>query len=166
MTARRLMGEMNMSVSKRLFLAVLAAVGMLVSSITDSHAGGGDGLGLRTGVSMGPDQFFVGAQAEFGPVVGAAFFVPSLDFEFDDQTSVAANIDLRWYLLPLPETGIHLYGSAGPTIVVSPGTDVGLSLTAGIDIPMKSHRRYNVEFRFGFGDIPDFKFAAALMFGM
>ncbi len=155
-----------MSVSNRLFLAVLAAVGMLVTSITDSHAGGGRGLGLRAGMSMGPDQFFVGAQAELGPVVGAAFLAPSLDFEFDDQTSVAANIDLRWYLLPLPETGIHIYGSAGPTIVLSPGTDVGLSLTAGVDIPMKSHRRYNVEFRFGFGDIPDFKFAAALMFGM
>ena len=115
---------------------------------------------------MGPDQFFVGAQAELGPVVGAAFLVPSLDFELDDNTSVAANIDLRWYLLPLPETGIHIYGSAGPTIVVSPDTEVGLSLTAGVDIPMKSHRRYNVEFRFGFGNIPDFKIAAALMFGM
>ena len=156
-----------MSVSTSFFLVICATSAVLTASSIDSRAGGSrDGLGMRAGMSMGPDQFLIGAQAEFGPVVASSFLVPSLDLGFDDQTTVIANVDLRWYLLPLPETGIYFYGSAGPTIVVSPDTDIGLSLTVGAHIPMKKHRRYNVELRFGFGDIPDLKIVAAIMFGL
>jgi len=139
---------------------------MTTAMISDSHAGGRDGLGIRTGMSVGPDQFLIGAQGELGPVIGPAFLVPSLDIGIDDPTTAIANLDLRWYLLPLPETSIHFYGSAGPTVVLSPGTEVGLSLAAGVDIPMRGQRRYNIEARFGFGDIPDFKIVGALVFGM
>ena len=156
-----------MLVSTRSFLVICVASALLVTWTVDSRARGSrDGLGMRAGMSMGPDQFLIGAQAEFGPVVGSSFFVPSLDVGLNDQTTVIANADLRWYLLPLPETGIYFYGSAGPAIVISPDTDIGLSLTAGVHIPMKNQRRYNVELRFGFGDIPDLKIVVALMFGM
>ena len=156
-----------MLVSTRSFLVICVASALLVTWTIDSRARGGrDGFGMRAGMGMGPDQFLIGAQAEFGPIVGSSFFVPSLDLGFDDQTTVIANFDLRWYLLPLPETGIYFYGSAGPTIVLSPDTNIGLSLTAGVHIPMKNQRRYNVELRFGFGDIPDLKIMAAIMFGL
>lgn len=156
-----------MPVTKRLNLLVFAVTTVLFASNVDSWAvGNRDGLGLRAGLSRGPDQFLIGGQAEFGPVVESAYMVPSLDFGVEDGNTFTANLDLRWYLLRLPETGLHFYGSAGPTVVLSPNTDVGLSLTAGLHIPMKHQRRYNVEMRFGFGDIPDFKFVAAFMFGM
>jgi hypothetical protein len=143
-----------------------AVAAMLAALTMDAHARGRDGLGIRAGMSVGPDQFLLGGQAELGPVLDASYLVPSLDLGFDDQTTVIANVDLRWYLLRLPETAIHFYGSVGPTLVLSPGTEVGLSLTAGVHIPMKHQRRYNMELRFGFGDIPDVKIVAALMFGL
>ncbi|MHC4214387.1 MAG: hypothetical protein ACYSWP_13555 [Planctomycetota bacterium] len=39
---------------------------------------------------------------------------------------------------------LQYYGSAGPTMLLSPSTELEISLTAGVHIPMKSHRRYNV----------------------
>ena len=156
-----------MSFSTRIFPVICAVTAVLTMTAIDSQAGvTRDGLGLRAGMNMEPDQFLIGGQGEFGPVAGSSFLVPSLDFGLNDQTTVTANVDLRWYLLPLPETGIYFYGAAGPSIVLSPGTEVGLSLTAGVHIPMKRHRRYNLELRFGFGDIPDLKIVGALMFGL
>jgi hypothetical protein len=147
--------------------AWVAAVVIALCAAAPLPARAKDGLGFRLGLSKSPDQFVLGGQAEFGPILGPAFFVPSLDAGFGDGESVIAlNGDLRWYLLPLPDTGIRFYGQAGPTLVLSPGTDLGLSLVAGADIPMKRERRYNVEMRFGFGDVPDLKVMVGILFGL
>jgi len=156
-----------MSLSKKSFMVICMATFVLAALTAGSEARSGrDGLGLRAGLTTEPDQFVIGVQAEFGPVLSSGYLVPSLDLGLEDRTTVLANIDLRFYLIPLPETGIYFYGSAGPTVVLSPESDLGLSLTAGIHIPMKNRRRYNVEVRFGLGDVPDLKIMAALMFGL
>jgi len=156
-----------MSLSKHSFMVICMATILIAALSSGSEARGGrDGLGLRAGLTTDPDQFVIGAQAEFGPVLSSSYLVPSLDLGLDDRTTVVANVDLRFYLIPLPETGIYFYGSAGPTVVLSPDSDMGLSLTAGVHIPMKNRRRYNVEVRFGLGDIPELKIMAALMFGL
>lgn len=130
-----------------------------------SQAVADSGLGPRIGLNEG-DDFFVGVQGEFGQFLGAATVAPSLDFKIGDTGATTANLDLRWYLLPLPETGLKFYGAAGPTVVLSPGSELGLSLTIGLHIPMKTSRRYNLEYRFGLGDIPEHKLALAVMFGI
>lgn len=146
--------------------AALVAIAILVALSGSAHAVGVPGLGVVAGAETAADNFFLGAQGEFGPALGFAYLVPSVYVEFGDGGNTTGNFDLRWYLLRLPETGIGIYGAAGPTVVFANDTEVGLSLTAGFNIPMKSQRRYNVEFRFGIGDIPDFKIAAAVMFGL
>jgi hypothetical protein len=143
-----------------LMVAVLLAAGQL------GVATAGLVLGPRLGLSNGPDEFFLGGQVEFPRVLGRGSLVPSLDFGLGDAKVTTANLDFRWYLLPLPETGIRFYGSAGPTVSTSPNSELGLSLSVGLDIPMRDPRRYNVECRFGSGDIPDFKIAFAVMFGL
>jgi hypothetical protein len=155
-----------MSITARTILVICTAGVFVAASAMDSHSITRDGIGLRAGVSLGPDQVLIGAQGEFGPAVGPAYLVPSLDLGIDDDLVAAANVDLRWYLLPLPDTGIYIYGSVGPTIVLAPDTEVGLSLTAGLHVPMKSYRRYNVELRFGLGDIPDLKIVGVYMWGL
>lgn len=156
-----------MSTSTRIIFVFSAALIVLGAVALDSHAQGvRDGLGLRAGFSLGPDQFVIGGQGEFGPAIGMAYVVPSFDLGLNGRTTTAANFDLRWYLLPVPETGLYIYGAAGPTVMLSPGTEVGLSLTAGLHIPMKNQGRYNMEIRFGLGDIPDLKIMGALMFGL
>jgi len=122
-------------------------------------------LGPHAGVGRGPDDFMLGAQAEFGPALGSAWFAPGLDMAFSDGANVAMiNGDLRWYLLPLPDTGIRFYGQAGPTFVLSPDDAVGLTLGLGADIPMRNARRYHFDVRFGFGDVPDLRIALGVLF--
>ncbi|MBE0566360.1 MAG: hypothetical protein IH621_10405 [Krumholzibacteria bacterium] len=141
-------------------LPLLLAAGLILLASLPAAAGGfGPRLGLEDG-----DDFFLGAQGELGPVLGEANLVPGLDFRLGDSGTTTANVDLRWYLLPLPDTGLRFYGAAGPTLVLSPGTELGLSLSVGLNIPMQSNRRYNVEYRFGLGDIPESKVAVAVLF--
>ncbi len=134
-----------------------------ISRFRGAEARGRSGIGPRIGLEQ--SQIVVGGQAELGVVLGPATLVPSLDFTLGDaQTTMMLNVDFRWYLLPLPDTGIIFYGSAGPTFLVSSGTGVGLSLVVGAHIPMRGRNRYNLEARFGFGDIPDFKVMLGILF--
>jgi len=64
------------------------------------------------------------------------------------------------------ETGLLIYGAAGPSLVQSSGSELGLSLTVGVHLHMKSGRRYNGEHRFGFGDIPEHKVVPGVFFGI
>ncbi len=125
-------------------------------------------FGVRAGVSQNPDQFVIGGMLELGSALGPASLVPSVDFGFGDNTDLTAvNLDVRFYLFPLPQTGINFYGAAGPTAAfANSNSEVGLSLTAGAKIPMKGKNRYNVEARFGVGDIPDLKILLGVLFGI
>lgn len=146
---------------------ILFAFGILLPLETKA-APVGPALGIRAGLSQNPDQFVIGAQAELGSL-GQATIAPSLDLGLGDPGDViAANLDLRFYLFPLPQTGIHFYAAAGPTVAFFEGgsEEVGLSLTAGAKIPMKGTGRYNVEARFGIGDIPDLKVMLGILFGL
>ena len=141
----------------------LAAIVVLILAALASSSLAGNALGPRIGLSGG-DDLFVGVQGEFGPAIGEATIVPSLDF--GSGSSDIANLDLRYYLMNIPETGIRFYGSAGPSLQVSGGSELGLSLTLGVHIPMQGDRRYNLEYRWGLGDIPDHKIGLAVMFGL
>lgn len=141
----------------------LPALALAAACLAAVPAAAAVGLGPRAGLADG-DDVFLGAQGEFGRVLGAATLAPSLDLRLGDEGATTANLDLRWYLLPLPDTGLKFYGAAGPTVVLAPDTELGLSLVVGLHIPMKSGRRYNVEYRFGVGDIPESKVAVAVLF--
>jgi hypothetical protein len=127
-------------------------------------AGAESALGPRLGSTDG--EFFVGAQMEFMARFGALSLVPSVDFGPGTDAPSVANGDLRLYLIPLPETGIRFYGQAGPTMMLSGDLELGLSLSVGVTVPMQGTRRYNIEYRWGLGDIPDRKLAFAIMFGL
>ncbi len=153
---------------KRKLLGMLTALGILILAPALLKAGPVKAaLGVRAGASSNPDQFVVGAQAEVGSL-GLATIAPSIDLGFGDGSDLtAANLDLRWYLFPLPQTGIQFYAAAGPTAVfVGSQSEIGLSLTAGAKIPMKGTGRYNLEARFGIGDIPDLKVMLGVLFGL
>jgi hypothetical protein len=149
-------------------LVIVSLLGLTSWTASANAAGERDGIGVRGGIAQDPGQLVIGGQLEVGPVMGPALFVPSLDLQFaDGPTLLTVNTDLRWYLLPLPDTGIYFYGAGGPGMTLAEG-DVGLgvSLAAGAHIPMRAGRRYNVEARFGFGDVPDFKFLMAVVWGL
>ena len=121
-------------------------------------------LGVRAGFSDGLDDLYIGVELETGATFGPAEFTPSADLEFAGSNALALNADLRWDLLPIPETGITLYGKAGPTLLLKRDNELGISLSLGADIPMDRGRSLQIELRLGFGDLPDSKLGAAVMF--
>ncbi len=145
---------------------------LILFALLPYSAGAGVEIGPRAGYDLDSDNFVLGVEAELGRAFQGFRFAPSLDFELGDNTITALNADFRLYLFHLPETGLHFYGSAGPTILLdSPGdggsqTEIGLSLVAGVKIPMQNQKRYNLEARFGLGDIPDLKLMFGILFGI
>jgi len=122
-------------------------------------------IGPRVGL-IGNDDLFLGAQFEFSPIFRKASLVPGVDFGLGSNKPTLIDVDLRIPLIPLPETGLMFYGQAGPTWQVSPGSEFGFNIGLGLLIPMKDGRRYNFEYRWGFGDIPDHRVSVTVMFGM
>jgi len=125
-------------------------------------ASGGNELGVRAG---GLDDFYFGLEWQTDGSIGPATIAPSLDFGIGDLDAIAINGDLRWELLPVLDTGIVIYGKAGPTLLLADkNSAVGLSLTIAADIGMRKGRSLQIEWRFGLGDIPETKIGAAIMF--
>jgi len=154
-----------------LYRKTLAVLFLFIFSLSPIIVSAGPAIGPRVGYDFDTDKAVLGAEAELGRVLQKFRFAPSIDLEFGDNTITAFNADFRLYLFNLPETGLHFYGSAGPSLfLVSSGegndqTEIGLSLVAGMKIPMKGQRRYNLETRFGIGDIPEFKLMLSILFG-
>jgi hypothetical protein len=137
------------------------------SPATDS----GKCYGIRGGYSSKPDQFVIGAQADMGEIYSEVHFVPSIDAGFGDHLkTIAFNGDLELFV-PLPKSSSSLYGIAGPTIMIwtpdvgNGDTEIGLTLGLGARMPLGGSGWYNVEARFGIGDIPDVKVLLGVFFG-
>jgi hypothetical protein len=143
------------------FILVLAGLLVLLAA---PAAWSQNALGPRAGFSGG--DFYLGAQFEFPAKFGDLSLLPSFDFGPGTSAPSVANADFRLYLIPLPDTGLRFYGAIGPTMMLSGDLELGLSLTLGLNIPMKGTRRYNVEYRWGLGDIPEHKVGAAVMFDL
>jgi hypothetical protein len=143
---------------------------LVLVALLPSAAGAGAVIGPRVGYDFNSENLVLGAEAELGRVFQGFHLASSLDFELGDNTLTTLNADFRLYLFHLPETGLHFYGSAGPTVLFASGgegdsqTEIGLSLVAGVKIPMKDQNRYHLEARFGIGDIPEFKLMFAVLF--
>lgn len=156
------------SLSRNLSAGTLFFI-LFVFSSSLSYAGA---LGPRGGYDFDSEDLVIGAEAELGHAFQNFYFAPSIDFELGDNSFTAINSDFRLYLIHLPETGLQFYGSAGPTLLMISGnnnnsdTELGLSVVAGMKIPMNGRNRYNLETRFGFGDIPDFKLMFTVLFGI
>jgi hypothetical protein len=165
-------GSSVMSFGLKSNCEVGATVLLLFLLLPSISLGAGAAIGPRGGYDFDTDNFVVGGEAEFGRVLEQFRFAPSVDLELGDNKVTALNGDFRLYLFNLPESGLRFYGSAGPTVLfASPDngdtkTNLGLSLVVGVKIPMKGANRYNLETRFGFGDIPDLKLMLAVLFGI
>lgn len=130
------------------------------------------GIGLRPlGFSIDPDQYVLGVQAVMGKYY-AGRFAPSVDFGFgEDMTVITGNFDLKIDVLSPPKSEAVFYLGGGPTLsYLSPDggdsdTEIGLSILGGVKLGMTEKHYYNIEARYGIGDIPEFKLLAGVMFG-
>jgi hypothetical protein len=125
--------------------------------LTAVPAAAQSGWGLRTGYSVDPDQFYVGAHVGAGPLVGNLWFRPNIEVGFgDDVTTIAINAEVA-YWFPT-KSAWRLYLGAGPALNIYDSdadseTLGGLNLLFGV-----AHRGgFFGEVKGGLFDSPEFK---------
>lgn len=123
------------SVRSAVCCGIVALAGLVVGAGTASA----QGPGVRAGVSVDPDQFYVGGHYETDELIDHLYLRPNLEVGFgDDVTTVAINIE-GIYKFPLKNRrGTNVYAGGGPAIIVydrDNGSDTkgGLNLLGGIE---------------------------------
>lgn len=158
--------------NKRIALAAVVAFMIVAPSAMAAYSDDeGKAVGFRVGYGADPDQFVLGLQADLGRAYGRLHFVPSVDLGLgDDMTTLCFNSDFKLFL-PLPNSTLLFYGLLGPTLAhwmaddMDDDTEIGFSFGAGARLEFGKSGWYNLEARFGSGDIPELRILAGLMFG-
>ncbi len=123
--------------------------------------------GVRAGVSVDPDQFYLGGHFDSGPLVDRLHFRPNLEVGFgDDLTLIAINFEFV-YKFPTPGPW-NLYAGAGPAINIysfdfngdDTETEPGFNFLFGAE----HARGLFFEIKVGAIDSPDLKFGVGWTF--
>jgi hypothetical protein len=143
--------------------AMVVAASILVVS---SEAARAQGPGVRTGVSVDPDQFYFGGHYETGELVDRLHFRPNLEVGVgDDLTLVAANVEAIYKIPVKNRRGTAFYLGGGPAINWYNRDDrsdaeAGLNLLAGLEF----NERFFFEVKGGVADSPDLKIGLGYTF--
>ena len=126
------------------------------------------GPGVRAGVSVDPDQFYVGGHYETGRLVDRLHFKPNIEIGFgDDITLTAINFEFV-YKFPTPGPW-NLYAGGGPAINIysfdidgddDTETEPGFNFLFGAE----HARGLFFEIKIGIEDSPDLKFGVGYTF--
>lgn len=138
---------------KRQLLGTVAALLLVATASGPAFAG----VGLRTGLSLDPDDFLIGFHFRSSPLEESLFLVPSLEAGFGDLTMIAGNLDLHYRFKTQSE--LKPYAGGGLTLNWfdhSGGSDLefGGSLLGGMQLT----KGIFLEGKIGLGDVPDWKF--------
>ena len=69
------------------------------------------GLGVRAGASVDPDQFYFGGHAETAPLLEELRFRPNIEIGFgSDLTLVAVNFEFAYFLSPAEPWSLYAGG--------------------------------------------------------
>jgi hypothetical protein len=120
------------------------------------------GIGLRSGASVNPDQFSVGGQYDLETGRDNVWFQPSADLGFGNDTFLTAlNFDLM-YRRPVRRAPVWTaFAGGGPALnhyrfTGFSSTEAGANLVGGL-----MHRSgFFTELRLGFFDSPELRFGA------
>lgn len=157
---------MRLRVAQRYRLLGSSVILGLVCCLTPAPAAAQIAPGLRGGVSVDPDQVYVGGHIETEPLVERLVFRPNAEIGFgDDVTLVAFNFEFLW---KFPRRGSRwgFYAGGGPAINLyqfdGPDDDAraGFNFLGGLE----SSRGLFFEFKVGVDDSPEFKFGVGYTF--
>ena len=122
--------------------------------------------GVRAGISVDPDQFYVGGHFETGPLVDRLYFKPNIEAGFgDDITHVGINFEFVYKILTRQQW--TLYAGGGPAINFysfdnrdDGDTEPGFNALFGAE----TSRGLFFEVKLGAIDSPDLKFGVGWTF--
>ena len=143
-------------------LGVLALLVWLAPAVASAQVT----AGVRAGVSIDPDQFYVGGHIETDPLVERLVFKPNVEVGFGDDVTLAAfNFEFVWkFARRRSEWGF--YAGGGPAINLyqrdgpEDDAEAGFNILAGLE----NRRGLFFEFKLGVADSPDFKFGVGFTF--
>ena len=138
----------------------IAGLGLLLMAAPASA----QGAGARAGLSVDPDQFYLGGHYESGPIIDRVHFRPNLEIGFgDDLTTLAVNVE---GIYKIGTSGaLSFYAGGGPAINIfsfdddvfgdiDSETEAGLNVLFGAE----TERGLFFEVKLGVFDSPDLKF--------
>ena len=136
----------------------VAAVATCASLIAVSDPGFAQGPGVRAGVSVDPDQFYVGGHYETDELIEHLHLRPNLEVGFgDDVTTYAVNIEAIYKFPMKNRRDTSFYAGGGPAIIFydrDNGSDAegGLNLLGGLEFG-----KFFFEVKGGLFDSPNLK---------
>lgn len=142
------------------------AVAFAMAGIAAPRAAAQQGPGVRGGISIDPDQAYIGAHYVTAPLVDRLRFQPSVEVGVgDDLTVVALNFEFAYYF-PAGRDW-QMYAGGGPAINIidsdfrdSSDSEGGFNILLGV-----AHRRgLFFELKVGAVDSPDLKFGVGYTF--
>jgi len=143
-------------------IGILALLAWLVPAAASAQVA----PGVRAGLSIDPDQFYVGGHIETDPLVERLVFRPNVEVGFgDDVTLVAFNFEFVWKFAPR-RSPWGFYAGGGPAINLyqrdgpDDDTEAGFNILAGLE----NRGGLFFEFKLGVADSPDFKFGVGFTF--
>ncbi len=138
-------------------LSVLLLVGTMARP-TDAQE-----VGVRVGVSVDPDQFYVGVHGEGGPLIERLWFRPNVELGVGDgHTVVAVNFEFAYKIELERPWSVYLGGGPAFNVISNRTTDAegGFNIVLGLE----HSRGLFVEFKVGALDSPDIKFGIGYTF--
>ncbi len=157
---------------------LLVAVVCLVATFAYAEGESKDlGIGGRVGYSFSPDQIFLGAHMDLGPIAGPMRVVPNIEIGFGNNvTLMCFNGDVVYDFEGTPwsvggELGIiHTSWDDGGLSSI-PGyefdtssTDIGLSVLGDYNLLMSNGKILLLEAKLGLTNSPDFKLTVGYNF--
>ena len=141
----------------------LACLGLVTVAATPAQAQQVR-AGVQGGVSVDPDQGFIGGHVETSPLVDRVRFRPGVDIGFgDDVTLVGINLDFTYAFTA--NRPWNIYAGGGPAInwynyENDSEAEAGFNFLVGA----KTRDGLFFEMKIGVGDSPDLKFGVGYTF--
>jgi hypothetical protein len=124
------------------------------------------GLGVRAGASVDPDQFYFGGHVETAPLLDQLHFRPNIEIGLgNDLTVVGINVEFAYVLPPLGDGGWSLYAGGGPALNII-DTEAETDSEGGFNLLFGAlhERGLFAEVKVGFLDSPNFKVGVGYTF--
>ena len=115
--------------------------------------------GVRAGLSIDPDQFYIGGHIETKPLIDHLSFRPNVEIGWgDSQTVLGINFEFAYRFMP--EKPWWIYVGGGPAAVYTHVDEGGSDFGGGFNffVGVQHRKGLFAELKGGAGDSPDVKF--------
>src|SRR5262245_32805823 len=120
---------------RQLVIRSVTGLSFLLGLVCFSTPAAAQDAGIRGGISVDPDQFYVGGHIETSPLIDRLYFRPNLEVGFgDDLTLIAANMEFVYKFSTRKPMNVYVGGGPALNIFVTDDdsdTEAGFNFLVG-----------------------------------